>query len=200
MLSYVDIMSRTDTLIAFLKEIEKYKTVERAIWKSDGKKESDAEHSWHLAMMLILLEKELPLIDFKRAMKLALMHDLVEIYAGDTLATDKEGRKTKAARETAAAKLLFTQLPPDLHEEFMNLFLEYEEARTREAKTVKALDKLQPILQNLCSEGKTWTEHDEGIAHLDRYTRKHVQHDPFLNDLYESLFSEAKEIMARQKT
>ena len=87
---------RTEKIIKFLKEIEKYKTIERKIYCSNNRFESDAEHSWHIAMFLILFKKELPKnLDFNKMLKLALIHDLVEIYAGDVSTFDVEGRKGK---------------------------------------------------------------------------------------------------------
>ena len=92
---------RTDKIISFLKEIDKFKDVKREIFLKD-RNENDAEHSWHLAMFVILFERDLPeKLDFKKMLKFALMHDLVEIYAGDTFFFDEEGRKDKKERETA---------------------------------------------------------------------------------------------------
>ncbi|MCK5234926.1 MAG: HD domain-containing protein, partial [Candidatus Aenigmarchaeota archaeon] len=101
---------RIDRILSFLQEIEKYKTVERKMYCSDlNRVESDAEHSWHIAMFLLLFEKELPDgLDIKKMLKLALMHDLVEIYAGDTFAFDKEHQKTKNERELQSANKLFS--------------------------------------------------------------------------------------------
>ena len=134
--------NRVDKILAFLQEIEKYKTVEREMFCSNlNRAESDAEHSWHIAMFLILFENDLPKnLDMKKMLKLALMHDLVEIYAGDTFAYDKQNQATKKERESKAAKKLFSQLPKDLNKEFMNLFSEYEEIKTKEAQIVKSFD------------------------------------------------------------
>lgn len=187
-------VDRIDTILSFLKEIGKFKNVEREIWTSDLKrKESDAEHSWHLAMFLILFEKDLPKdLDFAKTLKLALMHDLVEIYAGDTFAFDNDKRSTKKEREAEAAEKLFSRLPDDLCEEFKNYFEEYEKGETNEAKIVKSFDKLQPILQNLCSEGKAWKEHGLTLSDVDNYKRKFVEHDDFILGIYEKLLDEAK--------
>src|SRR3989344_203846 len=134
---------RIDKILSFLQEIEKYKTIEREMFTSNlNRVESDAEHSWHVAMFLLLFEKELPEnLDMKKMLKLALMHDLVEIYAGDTFAFDKEKQATKKEREFKSARKLFSQLPEDLNKEFMGLFDEYEEAKTSEGKIVKSFDK-----------------------------------------------------------
>lgn len=185
---------RIDKIISFLHEIEKYKLVKREMFCSDlERKESDAEHSWHVAMFLILFEKELPNdLDSKKMLKLALMHDLVEIYAGDTFAFDKEKQATKKEREFTAAKKLFAQLPDDLNKHFAELFEEYEKAESPEAKIVKSFDKIQPILQNICSDGKAWKKHGIAFLDIDNYKRKFMEHNDFILHVYEKLLDDAK--------
>jgi putative hydrolase of HD superfamily len=187
--------NRVDKILAFLQEIEKYKTIEREMFCSNlNRAESDAEHSWHIAMFLILFENDLPQdIDMKKMLKLALMHDLVEIYAGDTFAYDKQNQATKKERESKAAKKLFSQLPKDLNKEFMNLFDEYEEIKTKEAKIVKSFDKIQPILQNLCSSGKSWQKHKITFSDIDQYKRKYVEHNDLTLEIYEKLLNDARD-------
>jgi putative hydrolase of HD superfamily len=187
--------NRVDKILAFLQEIEKYKTIEREMFCSNlNRAESDAEHSWHIAMFLILFENDLPQdIDMKKMLKLALMHDLVEIYAGDTFAYDKQNQATKKERESKAAKKLFSQLPKDLNKEFMNLFDEYEEIKTKEAKIVKSFDKIQPILQNLCSSGKSWQKHKITFSDIDQYKRKYVEHNDLILGIYEKLLNDARD-------
>jgi len=186
--------NRTNKILSFLQEIEKYKTIEREVWCSNlDRAESDAEHSWHIAMFLLLFEKELPEnLDSKRMLKIALMHDLVEIYAGDTFAFDKKKRATKKQRESKSAKKLFSQLPKDLNKEFSDLFEEYEEAKTSEAKIIKSFDKIQPILQNICSNGKSWKKHSITFSDIDEYKRKHMEHNDFILKIYEKLLNDAK--------
>jgi len=186
---------RINKILSFLQEIEQYKTVERNNVCSNLKRvESNAEHSWHIAMFIMLFEKELPdNANIKRMLKLALMHDLVEIYAGDTFAFDMEGRATKKEREMKAAQKLFSQLPEDLHKEFRDLFEEYEQAQTTESKIVKSFDKIQALLQALCSEGIPWTTQNISLQQIDAYKRKHMQHNDFILNIYERLLSDAKE-------
>ena len=126
-------------------------------------------------------------------LKLALMHDLVEIYAGDTFAYDKQNQATKKERESKAAAKLFSQLPEDLSKEFMNLFDEYEEIQTKEAKFVKSFDKIQPILQNLCSSGKSWQKHKITFSDIDQYKRKYVEHNDLILEIYEKLLNDARD-------
>ena len=181
-------------IINFLKEIEKYKTIEREIFISNlERKESDAEHTWHSAMILFLLEKELKSIDTLKAFKMVLIHDLIEIYAGDTFAFDKEGRKSKKVREEKAAKKLFSQLPDDLRKELYELWKEYEKGITPESKIIKAIDKIQPILSNLCSEGKAWKIKKVTYKDVDDYKRRFIEKNKVIKEIYEELLKEARE-------
>ncbi|MBN2095574.1 MAG: HD domain-containing protein [Candidatus Aenigmarchaeota archaeon] len=186
---------RTRKIISFLQEIEKCKLVERKVYCSDLKRrESDAEHSWHLAMFLVLFEKNLPKeLDLLKMLKMALVHDLAEIYAGDIFAFDTEGRKGKKEREERSAEKLFSGLPEDLKEELWQLFGEFEEAKTSEAKVVQSFDKLQPILQNLCSNGLSWKENSISVEDVNAYKKVFMEHDPFILDLYRRLLSTANE-------
>lgn len=186
---------RINNLLAFLKEIEKLKLIERKIPVSNMKRlESDAEHSWHLAMFLLLFEKELPpQLNQLKMLKMALIHDLVEIYAGDTFAYDDECKKSQNEREEKAAEKLFAQLPDDLKNEFYELFDEFEKAETKEAKIVKSFDKIQAILQNICTKGESWRGHDVKYSNIDNYKRKHMTHDKKILAIYEKLLNEAKE-------
>lgn len=188
-------MERTDKIIEFLKEIEKMNLIEREIFNSDLKrKESDAEHSWHMAMFLMLFEKDLKEeADFSKIMKLILMHDLVEIYSGDTFAYDSEAKKTKNERESKAAEKLFSQLPEDLEKEFKELFEEYEKLETKESQIVKAIDKLQPILKNILTDGWSWKEFNIKYEDIDDYKRKHVEKNALMLKIYEKLMKTAKD-------
>lgn len=192
-------------IISFLKKIEKAKLIEREIYCSDLKrKESDAEHQWHLTMFLILFAKELPTdLDFNKMIKMALLHDLIEIYAGDTFAFDKRNKKTQKNREKKAAKKLFSQLPNDLRIQFIKLFNEFEKTETSEAKIVKSFDKIQPILQNLCSNGWSWKKHNITLTEINSYKRKHMLHNDFVLKLYEEILNEAvrkKMVYSAKKT
>ena len=151
--------------IEFVLEIDKLKRVYRQTYLLDGSgKENDAEHSWHLAMMVMLLiEHAAPSgVDMLRALKMVLVHDLVEIDAGDTFCYDTEGAKSKAAREEAAADRIFNILPADQGTEMRALWDEFEERKTPDACFAAALDRLQPLLHNYHTQGKAWREH--GIA------------------------------------
>ena len=154
--------SRLDQQIAFLEEIDRLKSVYRRTALIDRSRlENSAEHSWHLAMMaLVLSEHALDDTDTPHAIRLLLVHDLVEIDAGDTFAFDVSAHHDKAAREAAAADRLFALLPADLETELRALWDEFEAGVTREAQFATALDRLSGLLQNRGGrDGGTWQKH-----------------------------------------
>ena len=155
-------MKKLERQLRFLLELDKQKEITRQTYLADGsRKEGDAEHAWHMAVMVFLLadyanEK----IDVLKAVKMALLHDVVEIDAGDTYAYDTEGNKTKGERERKAADRIYGMLPAEQKEEYRVLWEEFEEGKTPEAKFVNTLDKVQPLLLNHASKGKSWKEHN----------------------------------------
>lgn len=153
--------SRLKKQIAFLIEVDKVKNIFRQPYLADGKrKENDAEHSWHLALAAVLLKEHMAEdVDLGRVMTMVLIHDLVEIDAGDTYAYDMEGAATKREREVKAAKRIFGILPEDQGIYFRELWDEFEEYETADAKYAHLLDNFQPLLLNDASEGKSWEEH-----------------------------------------
>ena len=152
---------RLEKQIAFLIEVDKVKNIFRQTYLADGKrKENDAEHSWHLALAAVLLKEHMAEdVDLGRVMTMVLIHDLVEIDAGDTYAYDMEGAATKREREVKAAKRIFGILPEDQGIYFRELWDEFEEYETADAKYAHLLDNFQPLLLNDASEGKSWEEH-----------------------------------------
>ena len=148
--------------IDFILEIDKEKEVYRQTHVTGYKRfENDAEHAWHMAIMLYLLrEHSNEPFDIARAMMMALIHDVVEIDAGDTYAYDEEGKKTQAEREARAAERIFGLLPKDQKDELHSLFIEFEECKTPEARIARAMDNLQPLLLNDFNGGKDWRVHD----------------------------------------
>ncbi|MGA2667173.1 MAG: HD domain-containing protein [Patescibacteria group bacterium] len=185
--------TRTDKLLDFLKEIEKLKFIDRKVYLSDQKRyENDAEHSWHVAMFVLLFENDFPNLNIKKMLKMALIHDLVEIYAGDTFTFDEEGKRTKKDREYKAAKKLFGMLPRDLQKEFFNLMEEFEERKTREAIFTQSFDKLLPIIQNILSKGKAWKKYH--ITEKMAYDIKipYLSFDKKILSIYKKLTAETK--------
>jgi Predicted hydrolases of HD superfamily len=145
----------------FALEIDKEKNIFRQTHLSGhGRKENDAEHAWHMAVMAYLLrEYSNEEIDITRVILMCLIHDIVEIEAGDTYAYDTENLKTQKAREDAAKEKIYSLLPPDQKQELLSLFDEFEEGKTPEAKYAHAMDNLQPLLLNNSNNGGDWKEH-----------------------------------------
>lgn len=154
-------MDRLEQQIKFILEVDKLKTIYRQTYISDAsRRENDGEHSWHLALMSILLKEYANEdVDLLKVMSMVLIHDIVEIDAGDTYAYDDSGNTTKRARELKAADRIFNILPKDQAEYFRELWDEFEEGRTGEAKFANTLDKVQPLLLNNYTNGISWREH-----------------------------------------
>ncbi|MGF9697969.1 HD domain-containing protein [Paenibacillus sp. MABNR03] len=148
--------------IQFLVEIDKLKTIERRTRIIHGeRRENDAEHSWHLAMMALVLKSHASKdVDILKVIKMLLVHDLVEIDAGDTFAYDTVGYTDKYDREIKAAHRLFGMLPEAQAEELLNLWLEFEAKETDEAQFASSLDRLQPLIHNYQNEGDTWQKYN----------------------------------------
>lgn len=154
--------------MAFALELDKEKNIFRQTHLSDhGRRENDAEHAWHMAVMAYLLKEYANEdIDIGRVMIMCLLHDVVEIDAGDTYAYDDEGKKTQAQREAAAAKRIFGLLPEDQMTEFKGIFDEFEAWKTPEAKFAHAMDNVQPLLLNNANDGGDWVEHRADATHI----------------------------------
>lgn len=148
--------------IGFILEIDKAKRVlRRTVLLDRSRRENDAEHSWHLAVMAMLLhEYAAEPVDVARTIRMLLVHDLVEIDAGDTFTYDEEAKRDKAQREREAADRIFALLPADQAAEMRALWEEFERGETPEARFAAALDRLQPLLHNHQTEGATWQEYD----------------------------------------
>ena len=146
--------------VAFIKEIDKLKYIQRKtkLLNSD-RPENDAEHSWHLAMMTIVLAEhsDTP-IDVLKVLKMVLIHDIVEIDAGDTFIYDTTKSHTNTDEELLAAKRIFGLLPTEQAEEFIAVWEEFEAGETDEAKFARSMDRFEPLLQNASNQGGTWAE------------------------------------------
>ncbi len=156
----------------FALEIDKEKNIYRQTHLSGhGRNENDAEHAWHMAVMAYLLrEYANEEIDITKVMLMCLIHDIVEIEAGDTYAYDAENLKTQKAREDAAKEKLYSLLPEDQKREFTALFDEFEEYKTPEAKYAHAMDNLQPLILNDSNNGGDWKDH--GVTAEQVYGRQ----------------------------
>ncbi|WP_261559598.1 HD domain-containing protein [Frankia tisae] len=153
--------------IAFLLEIDQLKSVLRQSHLIDlSRRENDAEHSWHLAMLAVVLGEYAAVeVDQGRVLRMLLIHDLVEVYAGDTFLYDTQAAAGQAERERAAADRLFPQLPRDQADELRALWDEFEARRTPDARFARALDRVQPLLLNFYTGGSTWRPH--GVTRAD---------------------------------
>ena len=148
--------------LAFALEIDKEKNIFRQTHLSGhGRNENDAEHAWHMAIMAyVLREYSNEKIDVAKVMLMCLIHDIVEIDAGDTYAYDAENLKTQTARENAAKERIFSVLPDEQKEELIALFDEFEAFETPESKFAHAMDNLQPLMLNNSNGGADWKEHE----------------------------------------
>ncbi|HJD28642.1 MAG TPA: HD domain-containing protein [Candidatus Blautia avicola] len=146
----------------FLLEVDKLKFITRQTYLSDGKrKENDGEHSWHLALMAVLLsEYSNEKVDLIKVITMVLIHDIVEIDAGDTYAYDAVGNQSKREREVKAADRIFNILPEDQAKKFRQLWEEFEAYETPEAKFAHVCDNVQPLMLNDATDGLAWREHD----------------------------------------
>jgi putative hydrolase of HD superfamily len=154
-------VNRLEQQLDFLMEIDRLKGVLRRSYILGGERlENSAEHSWHVALAAMVLAEHAPQdVDLPRIVCMLLVHDLVEIDAGDTFAYDETGRADQSERELKAAERLFHQLPADQRMTFHSLWHEFEAARSPEGLFANAIDRLLPVLHNLMVEGRSWREH-----------------------------------------
>lgn len=154
--------------VNFIKEIDKLKYIQRKtrLFNSD-RHENDAEHSWHLAMMAIVLAGHSnQKVDLLKVLKMVLIHDIVEIDAGDTFIYDTAKSHTNTEEELLAAKRIFGLLPEKQAEEFIAVWIEFEEGITEEAKFARSMDRFEPLLQNTSNNGGTWVEYNVGYQQV----------------------------------
>lgn len=162
---------RLESQFDFCREIDKEKFIGRQTYLTGAvRKENDAEHAWHMAVMtLILSEYANEPIDVLKTLSMILIHDVVEIDAGDTYAYDEKAKETQAEREMKAAERIFGMLPKEQGEKFKNLWLEFEERKTPEAKFARTMDNIQPMMLNAATDGKAWEEH---AVHLNQILKR----------------------------
>ncbi len=188
--------NRLNQQIRFIVEIDKLKQIVRQSWLTDGsRRENSVEHSWHLAMMAMVLAEHAnnPDIDMFRVIKMVLIHDIVEIDAGDTFLYDQENTESKRDREIAAADRIFALLPADQEAAFRALWEEFEARNTRTAKFAYALDRLQPMLHNVITKGKAWQTHGITISQVIDKNRPMEEGSAILWEYISGLLDEAVE-------
>lgn len=176
--------SRFEKQLDFILEIDKEKNILRQTHLSGhGRRENDAEHAWHMAVMIYLMKEYAnEEFDVARAMMLALIHDIVEIDAGDTYAYDEEGLKTQKEREDKAAERIFGLLPDDQRDALRSLFDEYEGFQTPEARFVRTMDNFQPLLLNHANNGSDWEEHKVSRSQVEK---RHASTKPGSETIYQ---------------
>ncbi len=165
---------RLQKQLAFIKEIDKLKYIQRKtkLFHSD-RNENDAEHSWHLALMAIVLaEHANESIDLLKVIKMVLIHDIVEIDAGDTFIYDTQKDHSNTDEERKAARRIFGMLPEETAQELMAIWEEFEQGESSEAQFARAMDRLEPLLQNSSNNGGTWQE--PGVNYQKVYAKKEV--------------------------
>jgi putative hydrolase of HD superfamily len=179
--------------LKFVMEIDKLKNIYRQNLIADAsRQENDAEHSWHLAVLAVLLAEYVPEpVDLLKVMKMVLLHDVVEIDAGDVFCYDPEAAVGKEEREIKAAERIYGLLPADQGRELRELWEEFEARATPEAKFAACLDRLQPLLLNFHTEGGTWRIHGVPAAKVRQRMEPIAQISPALGEAVEQLLQEA---------
>lgn len=162
-------MNNIDKVIRFIKEIENLKSVTRTAWTKTGRRESTAEHSWRLAMLLMVLSDDFKDLDIDKAIKMSLVHDLGELYDGDISAKLQNDNDNKAEMEEKAMRRMLTILPENLAENIYDLWKEYNECSTKEAKLVKAMDKLETIVQHNQGENPEDFDYEFNLQYGKQY-------------------------------
>lgn len=188
-------LNRLEKQIQFVMEIDKLKHIYRQNLVADGsRRENDVEHSWHLAVMALLLQEyTVEPVDVLKVIQMVLLHDLVEIDAGDTFAYDPEAGLDKEERERLAADRLYSLLPDDQGCELRALWDEFEAGESPEARFAACLDRLQPLLNNYHTQGGTWRMHDVSSAQVRKRMEPVGESAPVLGELVETLIESAIE-------
>ena len=188
--------------INFIKEIDKIKYIQRKtkLFHSD-RPENDAEHSWHLAMMTIVLAEhsDVP-VDVLKVLKMVLIHDIVEIDAGDTFIYDTQKSHSNTENELMAAKRIFGLLPDEQANELIAIWQEFEAGETPEARFAKAMDRIEPLLQNTSNNGGTWREFDVNYSKVFEKKKVIAQGSATLWKFAENLLNESVEKGILKKT
>lgn len=176
----------------FIREIDKLKYIQRKTKLFNSERhENDAEHSWHLAMMVMVLSEyaNAP-IDLLKVIKMVLLHDIVEIDAGDTFLYDTTKNHTNTDEELIAAQRIFGLLPEEQAKDLMAIWIEFEDGETNDAKFAKAIDRLEPILQNISNQGGTWIEYNVPFEVVYQKIDKIKEGSTFLWDHVDQLIEE----------
>jgi putative hydrolase of HD superfamily len=188
-------LDRLKNQLLFIQEIDKVKLILRqTVILDSSRRENDAEHSWHLAMMaMILQEHSAEPVDLVKVIKMVLIHDLVEIDAGDTFAYDEVGARDKEERERKAADRIFYLLPDDQALEMDKLWTEFEDRKTPESRFAAALDRFQPLMHNYLTEGVAWKKHGIRKAQVVERNRHIAEGSPEIWNYAKAIIDESVE-------
>lgn len=180
--------------IDFIMEAEKLRYIKRRTPNLiNGQRENDAEHSHHACLIAIVLEEFAPEINLEKVLKMLIIHDLVEIYSGDTFAYDELGKKIQKEKEYEAADKLYSILPSQLGQDLYNLWVEFEEMETKDSIYANAVDRLQPILMNYYNpQGGTWKEFSVSREQVEERIKPIRSVSPQLSDYMSSLLDRAE--------
>ena len=186
---------KINQLLKFTAEVDKMTSISRrTLLINKSRRENDAEHSWHIALMAMLFKDYAPEgCDISRSVQMCIVHDLVEIYAGDTFAYDVNANKDKEEREQKAADKLFGELSSELGKEFRQLWEEFDAMETSEAKYAAAMDRLQPFLHNTLTDGHTWKEGKPSVENVNKRIAPAFELIPELKDWYDKNIQRAVE-------
>jgi putative hydrolase of HD superfamily len=179
--------------ITFLLELDKLKEIKRQSRIIPSlRRENSAEHSWHIAIMALVLGRDYGKdVDLTRVVTMLLLHDIVEIDAGDTYAYDQQGYQDKEEREQEAAARIFGLLPPDQAETLRTTWEEFEQGASREARFAHSMDRLMPLLHNYYSQGSTWKSHGTCKSQVQNRMAKIREASPELWEFAENLIDRA---------
>lgn len=183
---------RLEKQIAFILKIDEEKNILRQTHLTHhGRRENDSEHAWHMAVMAYLLKEYAnEEVDIAHVMIMCLIHDLVEIEAGDTYAYDEAGKKTQREREEAAADHIFSLLPDDQRDELRGIFEEFDTGNTPEARFARAMDNFQPLLLNDSNGGGDWKEHDVSRETVETRQRRTAEGSEVLYEKTEEILDD----------
>ena len=185
---------KINQLLRFTAEVDKMTGISRrTMLLNKSRRENDAEHSWHIAVMAMLFKDYAPAgCDVARAVQMCIVHDLVEIYAGDTFAYDVSANFGKEEREKAAADRLFGELPEHLGKQFRLLWEEFDKMETPDAKYAAAMDRLQPFLHNTLTDGQTWKEGKPSVDMVEKRLGPALELIPEIKGWYDANIERAK--------
>ncbi|OUW16340.1 MAG: phosphohydrolase [Opitutales bacterium TMED158] len=189
-----DATERLRQQLQFIAEADKLKNIFRRSYISDGsRRENDAEHSWHLCLMALLLSEHAneANVDILKVLKMVIIHDIVEIDAGDTYIYDEAAKALQAARERQAAQRLFGMLPDTQEAEFHRLWNEFESEKSPEARFAKAIDRLHPMMLNYLAKGKTWNENGVNETQVRAVNRQIAEGSDALWEYADTLIRES---------